>query len=256
MMIAKRPKRTLGLQVVDVYFPDAIDAIPLVGDIAVVLQADTAGDETTPFYTSKIDLNKAPDKLLSDMNKTTRYEIRRADERDSLHVDINLNPTHDDVQMYADFFDGYFVLHKDIQPCNQGRLAALRKHRGLALTQVKHESGDVLAAHANVVDLQGDRARLLYAVSCYRQIEDNAYRALISRANRLLHWCEIQHFQKNGFTCYDFGGIGGPGATGKQQQIADFKLGFGGQKCTEYNAIIGNTMLGKTALAARKLVRL
>jgi lipid II:glycine glycyltransferase (peptidoglycan interpeptide bridge formation enzyme) len=50
------------------------------------------------------------------------------------------------------------------------------------------------------------RARLV--LSCAGSTSDEAgYRQRLGRANRLLHWQDMQQFSEQGLRCYDFGGV-------------------------------------------------
>ncbi len=255
MIIATRPNRKIGLRFVDIYFPDSIDSGRLNADIAVVLQASAPARNATPFHTLKIDLQKEPEDILAGMSKNNRYKIRRADKRDPVEVDANIKGTGGNIAEFAIFFDE-FAITKGLAPCNRDRLRALAAHDALSITRVTHENGELLTAHVNIVDHENCRARLLYSASLYRNIDDSGFRNLIGRANRLLHWREILHFRDLGLKWYDLGGIGGPDASDQQRRIARFKLGFGGQKVIEYNHFIGITMMGKIALAIKRLARI
>jgi hypothetical protein len=253
MLIVSRPQKMMGLRVVDVYFPDRIELGRRDADIGVMLQSAVPSPGANPFYTLLIDLEEGCEELMAKMSKNTRYKILRASDRDPVEVDLYREPTADQLLRFAEFFDE-FAKSSGLPPCKRARLQALRECRGLSLGQIKDRNDELLAIHMNVVDQDLRRARLLYSASHYRQVDDSAFRNLIGRANRLLHWREICWFRELGFKLYDLGGIGGPDASEQQLRIREFKQGLGGQQCIEYNSVIGWTLLGKMAVAIRKLL--
>lgn len=80
--------------------------------------------------------------------------------------------------------------------------------------------------------LAGEIARLYQSCSEFR-FDGNAHRNAISRANRYLHWKDMLELKDRGYRTYDWGGVGSlenPGGIDK------FKMGFGGDGVTLYNA--------------------
>ena len=59
-------------------------------------------------------------------------------------------------------------------------------------------------------------------------------RDVSGRANKSLHWFEINQLKNRGLKYYDFGGIS---LNGETKNIDKFKMAFGGKVVTEYNAI-------------------
>ena len=77
----------------------------------------------------------------------------------------------------------------------------------------------------------------------------------IGRANRLLHWHEILTLKDLGFELYDLGGIPLDSADQEKNDIARFKLEFGGKLLVEYNGVLPTNVVGRmlVPLARRRL---
>ncbi len=75
--------------------------------------------------------------------------------------------------------------------------------------------------------------------------------AAIGRANRLLFWTDILHFQQHGLHALDFGGWYPGQSDTRRLGINKFKEGFGGQRASTYMCDRGCTLKGKTALWIR-----
>ena len=117
------------------------------------------------------------------------------------------------------------------------------------LSSVSAPDGQVLAMHAYVRDPLIRRARLLYSASHFRGTDDTAARNLIGRANRLLHWHEIESLHEQRYLQYDLGGIPIDDSDPAKNAIARFKREFGGTEVTEYNGYRANSLLGRLAIA-------
>ena len=92
--------------------------------------------------------------------------------------------------------------------------------------------------------------RLVHSVSLFRD-RDPAYRALVGRANRWLHWRDLLLFKAQGVKRYDWGGMfedeSGPGHAG----INRFKRSFGGQRVRCWDCTLGVTLRGRAWLPLR-----
>lgn len=101
---------------------------------------------------------------------------------------------------------------------------------GGLLMSVAYTDGEPSVFHTYV--LAGETARLYQPCSEFR-FDGNAHRNAISRTNRYLHWRDMLELKGLGFKTYDWGGVGSldnPGGIDK------FKMGFGGEGVTLYNA--------------------
>ena len=163
-----------------------------------------------------------------------------------------LAPTDEDARRFADYYDT-FARHKGLPPGNRTKLAALGRRSALLLSSVTDSEGTVLSAHAHVKDAGLGRVRLLYSASHFRAMSDSGERNRVGRANRLLHWHEITTLQRLGYQVYDFGGIPLDSADQEKNDIARFKLEFGGDLLIEYSGVLPMNVLGRVLLPlARK----
>jgi len=110
-----------------------------------------------------------------------------------------------------------------------------------------------LVLHATYV--HGARVRALYSCSSRLQEEDPERRTLIGQANRRLHWQDICWFKARGAEIYDFGGWYSGTEDAQRLAINRFKECYGGQRVTEYEAMVGVSLLGKSAVAVRRLLK-
>jgi hypothetical protein len=135
------------------------------------------------------DLAADPEDIMGRFGRTTRYEIRRAENGDGLHAQV-VSPTTASLIAFADFYDA-FAVQKSLEPIYRRGLFASRDAGQLVLTTAA--SGDtVLIWHAYIV--WRTSAVLLYSASHFRR-ESASERALIARANRWLHWRDMLHFR-------------------------------------------------------------
>ena len=243
MIIIKRKK--YFLKIAEVYFSNDDTTEIFDADIIIHLQASKNTGAGRPFYTLHINLNKDEDVLFSEMDKNTRYEIRRANEKDNLSAAIYNFPSGDQIKEFCNYFNK-FAITKKLGTCNENKLKVLREIGALSLSFVKDSKGEILCYHAYIVDR--NRSRLLYSASHFRLYQDNSRRALYGRANRYLHWADMKYFKKKGLLIYDFGGLSMNKENKALSNIDDFKKSFGGNIVIEYNYYKPKTLLGKIAM--------
>jgi hypothetical protein len=192
-----------------------------------------------------IDLTRTPDELLADMRKDTRYEIRRAGEKDRITYQC-LNAA--DGATLLRFYDVYdrFAALKSLAPADRRTLTAYSRSGALDLSTVSSPDGAVLVWHAYVRNEQ--RARLLHSVSVLSETTDKEARALLGRANRFHHWKDILRFKEAGLREYDFGGWAKDPPSEELRNVVRFKESFGGRVAQEYNFVTGRTLKGRLVL--------
>lgn len=165
------------------------------------------------------------DKMRSQMRKNTRYEIRRAMERDELYTVIITDPSEDEVAEYIAYYNK-FADSKKMHPICEPRVKALAKQGMYAITKCFDNEDKVLVEHAYYLDKKGKKIMLATSASMFREDENPETRNLIGRANRMLHYKDLLAFKELGYEVYDYGGIGD--YNDELKAIAEFKLGFGG----------------------------
>lgn len=243
-------RRKMFLRIREVYFSDRLVDSDRDADITCFIQSRQRALSSEEFRTLVIDLRDDEDGIYMGFRKNTRYEISRAQKSDGFGVEVNEAPTSRDIAQFVGFYDE-FARETRVGRANRGKLEALSGVGALVLSCVSDPQGEALVRHAYVCDRE--RARLLYSASYFRRSVDPASRALIGRANRLLHWEDMRFFRRQGFAMYDLGGISSDLNNTEQQNINKFKESFGGVELVEYKTYTPNTLIGTVALRLARL---
>jgi hypothetical protein len=189
------------------------------------------------------DLSKTGEELFSFFRKNTRYEIKRAKEKDAVICGTFLQCGEDSKEKlarYLDFFNT-FAESKHRTLCTPEEFACYIKNGSFCVRCAEKES-QILVTHAYIVS--DGKARLHQSASHFRNTGDAESRNLAGRANRLLHWDDMLYFKSLGIQYYDFGGIYLGQADKEKALIAQFKLAFGGEVCHEYVYLSPVSLLG------------
>jgi len=185
-----------------------------------------------------INLSSGPEAVLNGMKrKSCRYEIRRAEKMLSrVAIEIGSEKAN------RDFLAVYneFTKAKGLPGLRTGWIQDNAAH---CETLVLYLDGEPLCSHLLLLDPETSIVRLLYSGS--RRLESPEQAAACGSLNRYLHWQEMQRYYTQGFTTYDFGGLGRP------ESIARFKLSFGGTVRIEHFYLLSGlkwvARLGKVA---------
>jgi lipid II:glycine glycyltransferase (peptidoglycan interpeptide bridge formation enzyme) len=208
------------------------------------------------LYTFLINLSLDTDTLLNEIAKNTKYEIKRARERDNLTVRTFLSAGQKDgnaLQEYIHFFNG-FADSKKRNGITTDELAQFYAAGNLEIRSVEDsETHEILSMHSYVIS--DGRARLFQSSSHFRDSSDPEFRKKTGRANRLLHWEDILYYKSKSLQYYDFGGWYGGSSDLEKLSINQFKEAFGGEKIREYSCIVPMTSLGKLSVLIRKIIR-
>jgi len=203
------------------------------------------GVRCTSFYTIIIDLSRPESELLSEMDSNTRYEVRRAIDKDQLTSEVHLSPGPDTLQSFCYFYD-QFAARKGLPRANRAKLNAFLKASCLALScSLQHGDGR-LVWHAYI--RTSNCVRQLHSASLFRSEADKASRRLVGRANRFLHWADILHFKSAGMSIFDMGGWYEGTTDQDRLRINEFKQGFGGKVVKTFNAEVAATWKGELVL--------
>ncbi|HEX8098146.1 MAG TPA: hypothetical protein VF507_08925 [Pyrinomonadaceae bacterium] len=202
------------------------------------------------FYTILLDLRKEAESLLACMKKGTRYEIRRAAEKDELVYEFW--EADDCAQVFEEFCDYYdeFAAQKGQPKLNRPWLSLMAGT--LALSRVRDGGGDGGTLVWHFYYLNGGRATLLYSASLFRNSASSAHRNRVGRANRFQHWQDIMRFKEAGLALYDFGGWYHGADDPERLGINRFKEEFGGEVVKNYICERGVTVKGKVFLRLRQ----
>lgn len=211
-----------------------------------------------PFSPSKTvttlwtDLNNEPDKLIAQVDKSVRYEIRRA-QKDGVETKFfNSKQLLENPEIIRAFCLAYnhFLKTKNLAGSfNSNVVKAYIGANAFYVSLARYREKDYVF-HGYVCD--GTIARLLYSVSLFRDENDPGTKALVGRANRLLHMNDILSFKELGYSTYDWGGCSDENED--LRKIANFKRGFGRRSVLVYDALVPCSLFGKLVIKVKNLL--
>lgn len=199
-------------------------------------------------HTLIVDLSAPEPVRLARCSKDTQYQIRRAGAKDGLVASLDTKPTPAVRQRFADFYDRFAAL-KALPPVDRAQLDALADVGALALSHA-HGQDQELVWHSYVCS--AGRARLLHSASQHRGSSDSGFRSLVGRANRWLHWQDMNALADSGCAEYDFGGWYAGATDSAKLKINEFKQEFGGAQRCEYDGTVALTWRGQCYLWLRR----
>ena len=171
-----------------------------------------------------IDLEEEESEIYQKIHKNTRYKINRAAQRDNLHCYELSNPTDLEIEEFSHFFDP-FARERRIRTCDTNKLKALRDKGALIITYITDKNQQILCYH--VYQKDNKQGYLIYSASRRYENTDSSNLNIIGRANRYLHWKDIQSFKKKGCKWYNFGGKVLNEEDKGGQNVNKFKLEYG-----------------------------
>jgi len=184
------------------------------------------GFKRFPKFTKLIDIS---DDLFKDsFSKTTLYEIRRA-KLDAIMCDIS-----NDIETYITFYNK-FLVEKNLP----GLLTIDELKRygdAFMIRMATLHAHPLFVFHTYLYDSSIKRVRLLHSVSdIHGQSLTTEQKALLSKANRLLHYEDMLYLKNIGCNTYDFGGYAYNTSDKSLIGINQFKDNFGGVLVEESN---------------------
>lgn len=186
---------------------------------------DFVGFTRSPKFTKLIDLTNGEEGISAGFNKSTRYELRRA-ERENLEVSTVTNP-----ETFIEFYNG-FAASKGHDAIN---VADFTRYWPSVVVLQAGRDNEALVMHCYLIDREAGRGLMLHSASQFRCQEDNDAKRLVGRANRHLHHQAMLWMRDQGLKTYDFGGYA-QGTTDPQLlAINYFKDNFGGTLVEESN---------------------
>jgi hypothetical protein len=217
--------RNKWLTIAEVWFDEPSEHLKV--DVVRYNQAHSfiPGAKCKPFYTLVIDLGLGENDLWTRIDKDTRYEIRRAKAKDRLSCGIWDQADYDMLEQFTRFYNS-FAVQKRREEAPSKRLEMLARANMLDISWMRTLDEGPIVYHVHI--LAAGRPRLLYSASLFRSVGDTNYRALVGRANRLLHWEDIVRFKAEGMRTYDFGGWYEGKEDAERLRINTFKAAFGG----------------------------
>lgn len=188
-----------------------------------------------------VDVSQREDIIFRNIHKSTRADIRKAQENKMLTYKFNENPTDNDIREFSNLYNR-FAKRKKISKCNKDKLRAIRDAHSLIMTSVQDEQEQILSASMLLVDKESSQLYGLYGVSNRFSHSNQENKNLIAKANKFLQWKEIQLAKQLGLIWYNFGG---EVSRLEHQGVNDFKRRFGTSKAIDRRTYKANSFLGK-----------
>lgn len=241
--------RKHGLQMAELWL-DAPLVRPARCDVLVLQQYSRlpAGALGKPFSTLTINLLLPEAQLLEGLNRDTKYKVRRAAGKDLVECIHEAGAGDDVCRAFHAFYEA-FAVAKGLDRLPMEQLLARARGGTLRFSRAVH-AGATVVWHVHVMGPHS--ASLLHSASLFRQLDDNEARAVIGRANRLLHWRDMLAFKAEGKRLYDFGGWYAGHEDAELLRINQFKEGFGGQRTDQVNAGLALSWRGWVYLQLRQ----
>ena len=168
------------------------------------------------------DLTIESDALLASFNATTRNEVRKAQRAG---VAVRVGSLESLIPHFNAFADQKCIAGRDIRSFDW--------MNGNVYVSEAVLAGAVLAMHSYFLCPEKAIVRLFTSASHFRASAND--RAIISAANRYLHFADMLRFKELGFRIYDFGGQAPNDPDVSLRQISKFKQGFGGRSVDHYH---------------------
>jgi hypothetical protein len=184
-----------------------------------------------PFYTRIIDLTQPADALLAQMDGFTASDIKKAAKKDQTVCQKIDAKDQNCLRDFADFYDRFAAL-KHLGAADRPWLELTAQAGNLDIWAADTPAGERQAYH--VFYREGDRVRSLHAASFYAHASSKEAQRKIGRANRLLIWECLMHYQAAGLKTFDLGGWYNGSTDSSLLGVNKFKEGFGGKVICEY----------------------
>ena len=196
--------------------------------------------------TYQIDLTLSEEELFRNLNKSSRTQIKQASTKSFTHC-VEEHPSNEELLNFQRYYN-HFAKDKNTSQCNSFHLKTLqllRDQNALIVTKILNNQNEVFGYRVYVTD--SIRSLNFYAVSHFRQNDLPEIKRLYSLASRYLIWENIMWFKQNGYATYDFGSLT------NDENIRQFKRGFGGEVVKAYSGYASNNRVGKFVLWMRKI---
>jgi hypothetical protein len=204
-----------------------------------------------PFSTLTVNLHASEEQLLNGLNRDTKYKLRRASTQDKIECAYEPQVTEAICAEFLDFFNE-FADTKGLKRLATHEMRARAQGGTVRFSRALY-GGATLVWHVHAVTQ--DKATVLHSASHFRQLDDNEVRAVVGRANRLLHWRDMLFFKAEGKSVYDFGGWYAGNENAELLRINQFKEGFGGERTDQFNGGIALSCRGWLYLKLRQHFR-
>ncbi len=206
--------------------------------------ASSPGWQRTNRHSLALDMTRPAAELLEKTDKEVRYSVRRAQKDGVTDQRFSGTEARGEVERFCDFYDdaGRAI---QLRPADRGWLRGMAEANLLTVSYAQIE-GAPAVWHAYYNDARN--AVLLYSASLHRAAAAPAFRQAVGRANRFLHWRDIEAFQTAGIATVDFGGWYAGTDDKHMLQINALKEEFGGVVVDSYYSLHGITLKGKLSV--------
>jgi hypothetical protein len=192
-----------------------------------------------------INLEEEEGEIFKRIHKNTRYKINRAMNRDELSYFELTHPTDGEIEEFSEFFNP-FAKERNIRQCDVNKLKAIRDQRALVISYIADKSNQVLCYHVH--HKEEEQGYLIYSASKRYEKNGSNERNLIGRANRYLHWKDIQSFKEKGCKWYNFSGKVLDKEDKGGQNVNNFKLEYGPITGYDSRTFYAKSLIGRIGL--------
>lgn len=196
--------------------------------------------------TYQIDLTLSEEELFRNLKKSNRSQIKQATTKSFTHI-IETQPSNEELLHFQHYYN-QFAKDKNTHQCNSFHLRTLkllRDQNALIVTKILGNQNEIFGYRVYLTDCI--RSLNLYSASHFRIGDLSENKRLFSLASRYLLWRNILWFKQNGHVVYDFGSLT------NDENIRQFKMGFGGTIVKVYSGYVSKNRVGKVALCIRNL---
>lgn len=200
----------------------------------------------TEQETYQIDLTLSEEALFRNLKKSNRSQIKQATTKSFTHI-IETQPSNEELLHFKHYYN-QFAKGKNTYQCNSFHLKTLqllRDQNALIVTKILDNQSKIFGYRIYLTD--GIRALTLYSASHFRVSDLPENKRLFSLASRYLLWRNILWFKQNGHVVYDLGSLT------NDENIRQFKMGFGGEVVKVYSGYVPKNRMGKFVLCIRNL---
>jgi hypothetical protein len=211
-----------------------------------------AGAESTEVNSLALELAAAKEEIWSGFSSSTRNQINRAT-REGVRHRIVSEPALRDIDEFFAFYKRFATerhLGGEDHPLWMREYA---QQGALVLTNARVENEPPLVWHTYYC--KAPWVRQLHSVSLFSDTEDREKRNLIARANRYLHWADINEFRDRGILHFDFGGWYAGHENDKLLRVNAFKEEFGGIRTKRFHCTLPVSFKGRVFLKVRARFR-
>ena len=235
-----------NVKVAQTYYATELDPNTVTSSIISYTNALIQIPALSEVETYQIDLTLSEDELFRNLKKSNRNQINQAASKTFTHI-IDTQPSNTDLLLFQQFYNE-FAKKKHTYKCKAYHLKTmklLRDQHALVLTKILSNQGELYAYRIYLTDRI--RAYTLYSASHFRRNVLPETKRLSSLASRYLMWKNILWFKQTGHGIYDLGNLT------EDENIRQFKMGFGGKIVKAYSGYVSTNRTGKFVLWLRKL---